>query len=169
MSLFGKQIGNAPGGAGAAFTPATPEEINTGTDNEKVVTPLGLAGSNYNLQRVTATVATNVGTKQALLGAVPVGKVRVVTGVYLRNATADLSTYAGEILGLGFNAGASDYGEPTMPGILTIPSVIYNLLNFGSGTNYTTGSAGEVFGCLFAVTSVTATLDIDVFYYDVDA
>lgn len=33
--------------ASGAFTPATPTEINTGTDNTKMVTPLGLAGSDY--------------------------------------------------------------------------------------------------------------------------
>ena len=32
--------------ASGAFTPATPTEINTGTNNTKMVTPLGLAGSN---------------------------------------------------------------------------------------------------------------------------
>ena len=38
---------NQSGGEGGSFTVATPEEINTGEDNEKGVTPQGLADSFY--------------------------------------------------------------------------------------------------------------------------
>lgn len=45
------------GDAGSSVSIATPSEINTGTDNVKVISPDGLAGSNYGKVPVTFTVA----------------------------------------------------------------------------------------------------------------
>lgn len=162
-------VADAGGGGG---TPATSAEIDAGADNEKVVTPLGLAGSGASLRRVTTTVATNVGTKQALLGAVPTGKKRKVTQLVLHNASANLGTYA-DVLQLGFDAGANNWGNVTSGQISTLSTASQFCLTPAGGIYFdgapNAGAAGDVFGVISNDTSITATLDIDVFYYDIDA
>lgn len=130
---------------------------------------------------VTTTVSTNVGTKQALLPAVPVGKVRVITQITARNASATLADM-GDLAVIGFNAGADDVGS--------LPSQLFALLtsstksaswatSFPNGQDIilypgglqsqTLGAGGDVLGIVFYDPSITATVDIDTFYYDVPA
>lgn len=125
------------------------------------------------VQIKTTTVQTNVGTKQALLAAVPTGKKRIVTQVVARNASASLAAM-GDDCSAGFNAGADDAGgvwdSAALAQLLTSTVVLGP--NFGGGIpplTQTVGMAGEIFGLKFADASITATLDIDVHYYDVDA
>lgn len=122
----------------------------------------------------TTTVQTNVGTKQALLAAVPTGKVRIVTSVVARNASASLGTYDGNII-TGFDAGCNNFATSATGSVaalqdntnqIYITPVDWSAPGPISGH---TGIAGETFGCIFTDDSITATVDIDVHYYDVDA
>lgn len=124
------------------------------------------------VQNKTTTVQTNVGTKQALLAAVPTGKVRIVTMMMWRNASENLATMDPAPL-IGWDATPTNWidsdcfpsatiedsgrGQITGPGLTGDAGIV----------RY--GVAGEVFGIKFPDTSITATLDIDVHYYDVDA
>lgn len=123
------------------------------------------------LMRMTTTrVATNVGTKQALLPAVPTGKVRIVTQVVARNASADLSASSDSML-FGFNAGCDNWGQRALTGLVSDSLISSTLGNGDAGIGGTSskGTAGSIFGAIAQDTAITATLDIDVHYYDVDA
>ena len=130
-------------------------------------------GYNTPIYRAFTTVSTNVGTKQALLAAVPTGKVRIVTQVVARNASADLSLMADD-LQFGFDASPSNWGYAFPGGINLLTaanksmSIVASALS-GTINAQTDGAAGDVLGCMFLYTAITATVDIDVFYYDVDA
>lgn len=63
-----------PSGGGGSTDAATTSEINTGTNNTKMVTPLGLAGSNY-VDKTKATVFT--------------GRVELPWNTYLTNPLLD--------------------------------------------------------------------------------
>lgn len=137
---------------------------------------VGLEVDSSPLMRIATTrVNTNVGTKQALLAAVPTGKVRIVTQVVARNASASLGAVSDGV-NLGFNALSSDVGfirTSSLAGLttaagVTICPVGVDVIN-QEYSPFTSGAAGDVFGCIFADDSITATLDIDVHYYDVDA
>lgn len=144
MSLFGVKIGNPSGST---------------------------AGGGAKVYRAFTTVSTNVGTKQALLAAVPTGKVRIVTQVVARNASADLSLMADD-LQFGFDASPSNWGYAFPGGLYLLTaanksmSIVASALS-GTVNAQTDGAAGDVFGCMFLYTAITATVDIDVFYYDV--
>lgn len=121
------------------------------------------------VQIVTTTVQTNVGTKQALLAAVPTGKVRIVTQAVARNASEDLTDMPDD-LGFGFTAGASGWAGSLSAAWAELANnarVVY--IPAANQSSAPAGIAGEIFGCIFYDTSITATLDIDVHYYDVDA
>jgi len=88
-----------------------------------------------------------------------------------KNASASLAAM-GDAVTLGFDAGASDWASPLTAGMLTkltnsslaIPQISAG--SIGDGNPLTIGNAGTVFGCVFQDASVTAMLDIDVWYYD---
>ena len=117
------------------------------------------------LTRTTTTVHTNIGTKQALLSAVPTGKVRVVTMVVERNVSADQTLATPGSLTLGFSAGADNWLDDGDVNSLTSTSKTNGLI-LQTGRNV--GLAGEIFGVIIG-SDITATLDIDTFYYDIDA
>ena len=127
------------------------------------------------VQIVTATVQTNVGTKQALLAAVPTGKVRIVTETVARNASTSLAGIGGGIV-YGFDVLASNVGGFNWDGTGLIyltddERYITGTLAGAGGASYSyRGEAGDVLGVIVSGDfGVTATLDIDVHYYDVDA
>lgn len=191
MSLFGKMLGNSPNGGGTTtVADATARLALTGlgigsqvyqTDNGFFYTLQVVGGeavaANWairnQMQFATTTVQTNVGTKQALLAAVPTGRKRIVTQIWLRDALGgDLSDNSGD-LNFGFAADISAIGiymvfvgEVVATGTNTM--VIGPALTTGVGS-VGSGVAGEIFGCLFEDASITATLDIDVWYYDIPA
>lgn len=124
------------------------------------------------LQRTTTEVATNVGTKQALLAVVPTGKRRIISQIVIRQASADLSAMSNGLV-FGFNAGATNsLAFEITAGIFadiqdgTTSFVRNTMLDGGLNTD---GVATDVFGCVFTDASITATLKIDVFFYDVPA
>lgn len=119
----------------------------------------------------TATVATDVGTKQALY-TVPAGKVCIVTNVVVRNPSASLASYdTGESLTFGFDNTASDYNNNI---IGTVVALLQSPLDYypspcGILSPAVAGIEGDVFGCRFDYTAIEATVDIDVIGYLVDA
>lgn len=120
----------------------------------------------------TTTVQTNVGTKQALLAAVPVGKKRNVVMAVPRNPSSTLAALGGEgDITLGFNSSADNWfldSDGTGFAALNGTGLGIQLIPPGKAASYHIGTEGEVFGIVFGFTDITATLDIDVHYYDVD-
>jgi hypothetical protein len=120
------------------------------------------------------TVATDTATKQALLTAVPTGRVRIVTRVVVRNASASLAEMA-DALSIGFNALATDVGSFASDELAALTtSAQAAVIDVGggpgdSGNVVAVGVAGQILGCIFADVAIEATADIDVTYYDVDA
>lgn len=119
------------------------------------------------LQMVTTQVSTNVGTKQALLPAVPAGKVRIVTQAIARDAAADLTANEGAgSLVLGWNAGADDWlDDGTLLNLATPLDASGWTIQGGRDC----GAATEIFGAICSGFSITTSVQIDVFYYDVPA
>ena len=109
------------------------------------------------------------------MSAVPVGKVRIVTRVVARNASASLAGFSGEDgFYFGFDAGATGSGNLTLSPsaverLTSTARLIQSSGDISESVVSVIGAAGEVFGISVAFTSITATVDIDVFYYDVDA
>ena len=123
----------------------------------------------------TAVVQTNVGTKQALLSAVPTGYKRIIDKVVFRNASASLLSMIGEgDTSVGFDVAASNVlidGDSSNMGNLvsTAKCVACNVDYPQVAVGFERGLAGEVLGVLFSYNGITATVDIDVWYYDVPA
>ncbi|HMF55090.1 MAG TPA: hypothetical protein VK619_01910, partial [Pyrinomonadaceae bacterium] len=116
----------------------------------------------------TTTVNTNVGTKQALY-TVPVGKHCIVTKIVVRSVSASLGAMS-DALSFGFDVDAGDFNAPlnsTALSTLTDNTLALTLHNDAEITlsPVKIGSAGNVFGCFFNDTSITATVVIDVFGY----
>lgn len=129
----------------------------------------------------TTTVDSNTGTKQTLF-TVPTGKVCLVFGVVLRNASADFSGYyqLEELVTFGFNAGATDVfagtgSDTNMQQLTGSTKAIFRSFHTSTGgagstaTELTVGAAADTFGVIFGDTTITATLKIDVFGYLYDA
>lgn len=116
----------------------------------------------------TTRVQTNVGTKQALLSAVPAGKKRIVIMQAFRNVSQSLAAYNDDTT-CGFNADANDGGDWLMnPAIVNLTDATKCDVSTGSGIRVV-GTAGDVWGFKSLDTSINATVDIDVHYYDLDA
>jgi len=137
------------------------------------------ASLSQTVQIVTVTgIATDVGTKQNLLSAVPTGKQRIVTKIVVRNASADLTAFGGEDgFYFGYNAGATGssnltFGSNAVAALTTTARLIQTSGDTFDGAGYSpsvVGAAGEVFGISVGFTSIAATVVIDVHYYDVTA
>ena len=122
------------------------------------------------VQIATTTVQTNVGTKQALLPAVPAGKKRNITVIFPRGGAGDYSEMTGA-LSFGFGASANDFSAGIDPSTALgdgFVAPVSNLTIAGTTSQFI-GAAGDVFGCIFSAPSVAPDVDIDVHYYDVDA
>jgi hypothetical protein len=168
------------GSAGSAGKPSVVETMQLLDDagNEVAVFTKAVDGGKTAslggtpLVRITTTrVQTNVGTKQALLAAVPTGKVRIVTRVVWRNASINLSGWVGDI-GLGFSGGAEDWWLSSDGAIIVgLTSSAKASSHSPEVSPFSVGLATEVFGMIFNQPDpeIAATLDIDVHYYDVDA
>lgn len=163
-------------------------DLRDGVETDSLLSKLGNGVDSWNTlpnfnpsgstRIVSTTVATDVGTKQALLSAVPTGFQRIVTRVVVRNASADLTAFAGEDgFYFGYNAGATGSNNLTFSAndvaLLTTPALlIQNSGETEEGASLFSsviGEAGEIFGISIGYTSIDATVDIDVHYYDVVA
>lgn len=115
---------------------------------------------------VSTLIDTSVATKQALLDAVPTGQVRIVTQRIFRKVSATLAGLSGAPT-LGFNAGGTDQGTgPVITGLTGATKYVVSDPPAGA----VKGAAGDVFGIIFAADhSISATMIVDVWYYDVNA
>jgi hypothetical protein len=87
------------GGSGASFTVASSAEINTGTDNAKGITPLGLEGSKYEAQNglktfINGTSGTNTYTGNLSPAITAYGSGGLKISVKFTNANSGASTLA---------------------------------------------------------------------------
>ena len=120
------------------------------------------------VQIVTTTVQTNVGTKQALLAAVPTGKVRIVDKIFARGKTGE-PVLTGTIY-FGFGVAADDWATPTASTFDSLIGTSAGVRLLGTNeSSFLVGTAGDVFGIIMTNSGDPATIDIDVHYYDVDA
>jgi hypothetical protein len=110
-------------------------------------------------------VNTNIGTKQNLY-TVPATKKCIITKVIVRSASANLSTMGDSLL-FGFTG--SDYGSINNVSLSNLTgatlAIALTTANDTANIPFTIGNAADVFGCVFNDTSITATVQIDVFGY----
>jgi len=116
----------------------------------------------------TATVNTNVGTKQTLY-TVPVGYECYITQLIIKKASASLAAYNGAV-SFGFDAGSTGWaGMPTnqiaiLDSISQIP--VFSIDWSAPMPNQSiTGVGNDTFGVKFGDTSIIATVQIDVLGY----
>jgi hypothetical protein len=162
-------LGTPSSGNGSNLTTLNASNISSGTLNAARLP--GSTGTAVVLLSST-TVSTNVGPKQALY-TVPASKKCIVTQIIARKASASLAAM-GDALLFGFDVGAADYGNPfvgpTLAQLTDSSLAIGTTMLSPSGAGpITIGNAGDVFGCVFNDTSITATLLVDVFGYLTDA
>lgn len=165
---------NADSGSGAVGPIVTLSGGSTGFSFTAVGTSITMTGAapTSGLTILDSTILNlNTNTKQTLY-TVPVGKSAIVTELSLRSASVDLSGGATTSLSAGFDAGATDWGNPFF-GIVSLTSsglfVVINQFFVGSGGNGPSviGTAGQTFGAITDVAfGSAATVVIDVIGYE---